>query len=50
MEKAEVLNAAFASGFTSKTGLQEYQVPESRGKGYSKEDVPLMEEYQVREH
>ncbi|GAB0204007.1 hypothetical protein GRJ2_002866300 [Grus japonensis] len=33
MEKTEVLNAAFASVFTSKTGLQESQVPETRGKG-----------------
>ena len=32
MEKAEVLNAAFASVFTGKTGLQESQAPETRGK------------------
>ncbi|KAK4806831.1 hypothetical protein QYF61_005627 [Mycteria americana] len=40
MEKAEVLNVSFASVFTSKTGLQESQVPEPRGKVWSKEDVP----------
>ena len=31
MEKAETLKAAFASVFPSKSGLQEYQVPETRG-------------------
>ncbi|KAK4807033.1 hypothetical protein QYF61_000362 [Mycteria americana] len=50
MEKAEVLNAAFASVFTSKTSLQESQAPEARGKVWSKEDVPLVEEDLVREY
>ncbi|KAK4806752.1 hypothetical protein QYF61_005548 [Mycteria americana] len=50
MEKAEVLNAFFTLVFTSKTSLQESQVPETRGKGWSKEDVPLVEEAQVREY
>ncbi|KAK4811069.1 hypothetical protein QYF61_016355, partial [Mycteria americana] len=49
MEKAEVPNAFFASVFASKTGLQECQVPETRGKVWSKEDVPLVEEDQVPE-
>jgi len=31
MEKAEVLNALFASVFTSKTSFWESQVPETRG-------------------
>lgn len=31
-ETAEVLKAAFASVFISKTGLQEFQVPETRWK------------------
>ncbi|KAK4808476.1 hypothetical protein QYF61_005793 [Mycteria americana] len=47
MEKAEVLNAFFASVSTNKTGLQESQVPETRGKGWSKEDVRLLEEDQI---
>ena len=50
MEKAEVLNITFAFVFTSEMGLQQSQVPESRGKGRSKECVTLREEYQVREH
>lgn len=49
-KKVEVLNAAFASSFTSKTGFQEYQAPEIRGKGWSKEDVPLVQQDQVREY
>ncbi|KAK4810525.1 hypothetical protein QYF61_004488 [Mycteria americana] len=49
MEKAEVQNAFFASVFTSKTGLQESQAPETRGKGWNKADVPLVEQDQVRE-
>ena len=50
MEKADVLNAFFASAFTSKTGLQESQVPATRGKGWIKDDVPLVEEDQVKEY
>jgi len=44
MEEAEVLNAVFASGFTSKTGLQESGVPEIRGEVWTRKDVPLLEE------
>ncbi|GAB0206869.1 mitochondrial enolase superfamily member 1 [Grus japonensis] len=50
MEKSEVLNAAFASVYSSKTGLQESQVPETKAKGWSKEDLPLVEEDQIREY
>lgn len=38
----------FASVFTSKTSLRESQVPETRKKNWSKEDLPLVEENQVR--
>jgi len=50
MEEAEVLNAAFASVFTSKTSLQESQVPETREKSWSEEEVPSLEEDHVREY
>jgi len=35
-EKMEVLIAFFASVFTTSSGLQESQVPETREKGWSK--------------
>lgn len=43
MEKYAVLNATFASVFTSRTSLQVPQVPEISRKGWNKEDVPLVE-------
>ncbi|GAB0179566.1 mitochondrial enolase superfamily member 1 [Grus japonensis] len=45
VEKAVVLNAFFASAFASKIGLQESQVPETKGSA-----VPLVEENQFREY
>ena len=48
-EKAEVLNATFASIFTSNTSLQKPQFPDTRRKVWSKEDVCLMEDALVRE-
>lgn len=48
--KAEVLNSFLATVFSSKTGFQESQVPESREKGWSKEDVALLKVDSVREH
>ena len=50
MEKIEVLNVSFTSVFTSKTSLQESQAPETRGKGWSKQYVSLVEEDQAREY
>ncbi|GAB0204592.1 mitochondrial enolase superfamily member 1 [Grus japonensis] len=49
-EKAELLNAAFASVFTAKARPQETQTLEVREKVWRKEDLPLVEEDQVREH
>ncbi|GAB0183643.1 mitochondrial enolase superfamily member 1 [Grus japonensis] len=49
-EKAELPNAAFASVFTAKAGPQESQTLEVREKVWRKEDFPLVEEDQVRDH
>jgi len=43
-----VFSVFFISVLTGKTGLQESQVP--NGKLQKKEDLPLVEEDQVREH
>ena len=50
MEKGKVFNSFFLSVFTGKSSLQESQAPESRGKVWSKEDLPSLEKVQVREH
>lgn len=50
MKKASVLNAFFTLVFTGETGIQQSQTPKKRGKVWSKEDSPLVEEEQVREH
>lgn len=50
MEKSEVLNADFASVFTRQCGLQESQIQEMKGKGWSKENVPLVDEDQFKEY
>ena len=49
MVQAEIFSAFFASIFTGKTILQESQVPDTMEKVWSKQDVPLVEEDQVRE-
>lgn len=49
LEKTEVLNAFFTPVFTSKPSL-ECQLPETRGKGRSKENVPSVEKVQVTEY
>jgi len=50
MEKATVLSSFFASIFTGKTSLQESQPLKTTGKFWSKEDLPWVEQDQVREH
>lgn len=50
MEKAELLNALFTSFFASKTDLQKSKALEIKGKVWSKEHLPLVEEDQVREY
>lgn len=47
-KKALVLNVFFAPAFARKSSLQESQASETRGKGWSKEGVILVEEGQVR--
>ncbi|GAB0208054.1 mitochondrial enolase superfamily member 1 [Grus japonensis] len=49
-EKAELLNAAFVSVFTAKTGPQESQTLKVGEKVWRKEDLPLVEEDWVRDH
>ncbi|PKU49358.1 rna-directed dna polymerase from mobile element jockey- hypothetical protein [Limosa lapponica baueri] len=48
-EKAELLNAFFASVFTAQAGPQESQTLEVPEKAWTKEDLPLAEEDQVRD-
>ena len=43
-ENVEVLSAFIPLFFTGKICLQESQVPETSGKVWSKEDLPLMDE------
>ena len=49
-EMAELLNAAFASVFTAKAGPQGSLSPDLREKASRKEDLPLVEEDQIRDH
>jgi len=49
-EKAELLNAFFASFFTSKAGPQASQSLEEREEAWRKEDLPLLKGDQVRDH
>ncbi|GAB0209948.1 mitochondrial enolase superfamily member 1 [Grus japonensis] len=49
-EKAELLNAFFASVFTAKASPQETQTLDVGEKVQKKEDLPLVEEDWVREH
>ncbi|GAB0205781.1 mitochondrial enolase superfamily member 1 [Grus japonensis] len=48
--KAELLNAVFASVFTTKVGPQETQTLEVGEKVWRKEDLPLVEEDGVKEY
>jgi len=47
-ERLQVLNATFASAFTTKAGPQASQCLEVREKAWRNEDLPLVEEDQFR--
>jgi len=49
-EKAELLDAFFASVFSAKAGPQKSQVLEVREEACRKDDPPLVEEDCVRDH
>lgn len=48
IEKADVLHVFFATDFISKIDLCKSQAPGTRGKSWSQENVPQVEEGQVR--
>lgn len=50
MGKTKVLNIFFASMFTDKIGLHASIGPDIRGDVWKKQDLPSVEEDQVREH
>jgi len=49
-EKAELLNAVFASVFGAKAGPQEPRAPKVREEAYREDDLPVVEEDCVRDH
>jgi len=50
MGKPKVLNVFFTSVFTGKIGLQKSQAPEISVRVWSREDLPSVENIQIKEH
>lgn len=50
MEKAKLLDAFLVLVFTGKICLHGSQPPETPGKAWSKEELPLVKEDQFKEH
>lgn len=47
MQKTDVLNVSFSTDFTRKTDLRKSKAPDTRGKGWRMQDLPVIEDQVV---